>query len=773
MAPGTSVGGSAIAIERRRIRVRGIVQGVGFRPFVYRLAEEEQLAGWVLNDTLGVLAEVEGAPDNVRRFERRIKDDAPPMARVMSVEGESVAPTGERGFAIRRSESTDAKTTLVSPDVATCGDCLRELFDPRDRRYRYPFINCTNCGPRFTIIRDVPYDRPKTTMSAFAMCEECRREYEDPRDRRFHAQPDACAKCGPRAWLADAKGAELAGEDVFRHAAKLLREGACVAVKGLGGFHLACDATSEAAVARMRRRKSREEKPFAAMARDLDVARRLAGLSDEDARLLESPERPIVLLARRADSPLAASVAPRSKYVGVMLPYTPVHHLLLAEGLDVLVMTSGNVSDEPIARTNEEAVARLGGIADYFLMHDREIYASCDDSVVRRDAGGLRMMRRSRGYVPGPVPLEDGPVILAVGAELKSAVAITRGSFCYLSRHVGDVKNVETNEYFERTVEHLATILAVTPEIVAHDPHPDYHSTRYAIEVAKKIGAKLVAVQHHHAHVAGGMAEHGLEGKVIGVALDGTGYGTDGRIWGGEFLVADRVSFARAGHFEYLPLPGGDRAVKEPWRTAFSALVRAFGDDWRTLDVGIVARRDRQELEVVARMIARGVNSPLSSGAGRVFDAVSALVGVCDLETYEGQPAIELEAAAEEGIDHAYPVDVAREEKSLVVGFAPTYRAIVADLRAKAPVGVISARFHNAVVAAVVDVVIRISRETSLKRVCLSGGVFQNRYLSDRVAPRLRALGLEVYEPSVIPPNDGGIALGQAAVARALSSTLL
>jgi hydrogenase maturation protein HypF len=751
---------------RRRIRVRGIVQGVGFRPFVFRLAEEESLAGWVLNDSLGVLTEVEGSPANVARFETRLRTDAPPLARVDAVEGETLEPTGETGFTIRMSERSDSRTTLISPDVATCADCLREIFDPADRRYRYPFTNCTNCGPRYTIIRDIPYDRPNTTMAPFVMCPKCLHEYEDPRDRRFHAQPNACPVCGPKVTLVDREGREIPCDDAIRRAAELIHEGKIVAVKGLGGFHLACDATNEAAVAEMRRRKLREEKPFAIMAPTMDAVGGFAEVRPEDARVLESLERPIVLLPKKRPNRIAEAVAPRSQYLGVMLPYTPLHHLLLSERFEALVMTSGNSSDVPITKDNDEALRLLGGIADFFLLHNREIHVSCDDSVVRADARGLRQMRRSRGYVPVPMPLADGPVILAVGAELKNTIALTRGPMVFLSQHVGDIKNVETHEFFIERVEHLQRILDVKPEIVAHDMHPDYLSTRYALSLAAK---RTVAVQHHHAHVASCMAEHRLNEKVIGVALDGTGYGDDGKTWGGEFLVADFMGYDRVGQFEYLPLPGGDRAVKEPWRTAFAALVKTYPDDWKQLDIAFIRAHNEKDLDILAQMIAKGLNCPLSSGAGRVFDAVSALTGVCERETYEGQPAIELEAAAATGVDESYDYKLGREDGRVVVQWAETWHGIVDDLRRDVEPGVISAKFHNTVVEVVVDLVPMISRATGIRKVCLSGGVFQNRYLSDRVPPRLERLGVEVFEQSIAPANDGGICLGQAAIARARS----
>jgi hydrogenase maturation protein HypF len=753
--------------ERRRIRVRGIVQGVGFRPFVFRLAEEEGVSGWVLNDSLGVMTEAEAARRALDRFERRLSEDAPPLARVSSIESESIPPTSESGFVIRPSEGTPGRTALISPDVATCADCLHELLDPNDRRYRYPFINCTNCGPRYTIIRDVPYDRPRTTMASFTMCPECQREYDNPRDRRFHAQPNACAKCGPRLTLLDSRGTVLQTNDPVRGAARFLKEGKIVAVKGLGGFHLASDATSDEAVSRMRLRKTREEKPFAIMSGSVRTMERFAEVGPRERRLLESPERPIVLLPRKEPSGIAASVAPHSRYFGVMLPYTPLHHLLLEEGFDALVMTSGNVADEPICKDNDEALAKLGDIADCFLVHDREIHVTSDDSVVRADARGLRTMRRSRGYVPVPVPIDEGPVILAVGAELRNTVALTRGPSVFLSQHVGDIRNVETHEFFLRTVEHLKRILDVEPEIVAHDMHPDYLSTRFALALER---VERVSVQHHHAHIACCMLEHGLRGRTIGAVLDGTGYGPDGRTWGGEFLDADLAEFERVGQFEYLPLPGGDRAVVEPWRTGFAALVLSTGGDWRKLDIEFLERHDVRDFETLARMMERGVNCPLSSGAGRVFDAVSALVGVCERATYEGQPAIELEAIAATGVEDSYPFDVRVEDGRWVVHFAETYRAVVDDVRRAVQAGVISARFHNTIVEVVVHLVGRTAGKTGLDRVCLSGGVFQNRYLCDRVVGRLESLGLKTYEQSAVPANDGGIALGQAAVARARKS---
>ena len=604
---------------------------MGFGPFVYRLASELDLAGFVLNDERGVLVEVEGRDGAVDGFLRRLAEEAPPLASVEAVRPRDVAPAGERGFRILASPHGGEPEALVSPDTATCADCLRELFDPADRRYRYPFVNCTNCGPRFTIVRGVPYDRPLTTMAGFEMCPRCAAEYEDPADRRFHAQPNACPECGPTPALGD-----LRGDAALRAAVAALREGAVVAVKGIGGYHLACLAAREPAVAALRARKHREDKPFAVMVRDVAAARALVALTDEEAALLAGRDRPIVLAPRRSDAPVAASVAPRSADLGVLLPYSPLHHLLLADAGEPLVMTSGNVSDEPIAHEDEDALARLAGIADLVLCHDRPIHTRTDDSVLRAvPRRRPLLLRRSRGFVPDSLPLPgDGRPLLACGAELKSTFCVAKGARAWVSHHIGDLKSYEVLQAYEAGIEHFERLFAVVPEVVAHDEHPDYLSTRYALA---RGGVETVAVQHHHAHLAACLAEHGETGRAAGAIYDGSGYGRDGSVWGGEILVGDLRDFERAAHLWPVRLPGGDAAVRQPWRMAVAWLLEAGWD-------GPLPGPDADQ---VAELVRTGLSSPWTTSMGRLFDAVAALCGLRDEVTYEGQAAIELEAIAD------------------------------------------------------------------------------------------------------------------------------
>jgi hydrogenase maturation protein HypF len=745
---------SVAARSRVRSRVEGTVQGVGFRPFVYRLARELGLDGWVLNDELGVLLEVEGESTVVDRFLERLAAEAPPLATVERVTPEAVPPIGESGFRIVESERRGEPEALVSPDSATCEDCLRELFDPADRRHRYPFINCTNCGPRFTIVRGVPYDRPLTTMAGFRMCAACRAEYEDPADRRFHAQPNACPECGPSLSLIGADGG-----DPLRVTARALREGAVVAVKGLGGYHLACCADDERAVAGLRARKHREDKPFALMAPSLEAARTLVELGPAEEGLLTGRERPIVIARRRPGVPVAASVAPRSRDLGVMLPYSPLHHLLLADAGTTLVMTSGNVSDEPIAYVDDEAARRLSGIADLFLVHDRPIHMRTDDSVVRSRAGGAPLvMRRSRGYVPASVHLPvEGPPLLACGAELKSTFCLAKGLRAWVGHHIGDLRNWETLRSFREGVEHFERLFAVAPEVVARDLHPDYLSTAYALE---REGVELVAVQHHHAHLAACLAEHGERGPAVGAIYDGTGYGLDGAVWGGEVLVGDLAGFERAGHLRPVPLPGGDRAVREPWRMACAWLSEALGEPAPPA-LGV----DPGRWSAVAELARRGgAAAPPTTSVGRLFDAVSALCGLRSEVSYEGQAAAELEGAADPRKRGAYPLPVTG---GMVLDPRETVLACRSDLERGQPVAAVAARFHNAVAAATAEACAAVAEASGLGAVVLSGGVFQNRLLLERTQELLRATGLRVLVPERLPPNDGGVSYGQAAVAAA------
>jgi hydrogenase maturation protein HypF len=761
---------------RAQVVVRGIVQGVGFRPFVYRLAREHRLAGWVLNSTQGVVIEIEGERGRIDRFLAGLTASPPPQALIERVETNLLPPIGYSSFVIEASREGD-EFVLISPDICICADCLRELRDRQDRRHAYPFINCTNCGPRFTIISDIPYDRPKTTMRPFAMCPLCDREYHDPGDRRFHAQPNACPVCGPQVELVgngDRLGETTPQAEAIDTARRLLAEGEIVAVKGLGGFHLACDATNPRAVATLRERKRRVDKPFAVMSLDVETIRRYCQVSEGEAQLLQVPARPIVLLRRRSDSPIAREVAPGNNYTGVMLPYTPLHYLLLEgtgrNGTEVhpaLVMTSGNLSEEPIATGNEEALDRLGSLADYFLLHDRDIYVRCDDSVTRLFRGREAIMRRSRGYAPFPVRLNlELEEVLACGAELKNTFCLTKGTYAFLSQHIGDMENYETYESYRSAVEHFRRLFRVEPRAVAHDLHPNYLATRYALELAEAEGLRKVGVQHHHAHVVSCMAENGVSDKVIGVAFDGTGYGTDGHIWGGEFLLADYRRFRRLAHFKYVPLPGGEAAIRRPYRMAVSHLLSAFGEEALDLPLELWSRVHPAELALMRRMMAARVNCPLTSSCGRLFDAVSALLGVRGVVNYEGQAAIELEMLAAEGVDEAYDWDRS-SAYPMIIDPAPLLRGVVSDLMRGVDTGVISAKFHNTIAVIIAAVSEAARQRTGVGKVALSGGVFQNVYLLGRTLDELERRGLETLIHHQVPANDGGIALGQAVIASA------
>jgi hydrogenase maturation protein HypF len=735
---------------RLRIQLRGIVQGVGFRPFVHRLAEERQLGGWVLNSSAGLVTEVEGPRAALESFVEAVRHEPPPLAWIQEIQVSEVEALGETGFVIRQSVASTGEFALVSPDVATCADCVADFTGAANRRYGYAFTNCTNCGPRYTIIRDIPYDRPKTTMAAFRMCAACQAEYEDPRNRRFHAQPNACAACGPRL------------SAPVEEARRRLADGEVLAIKGLGGFHLACDAGNQEAVERLRARKRKSDKPFAVMVRDLAAAAALCHVSEAEQESLAGTRSPIVILRRIESAALVHAIAPGNRTLGVMLPYTPLHHLLFVDApYDALVMTSGNLSEEPIVVSNDEACRRLSQTADWFLTHDRDIYMRTDDSVVRVFEGRELVMRRSRGYAPQTLDLgREVPELLACGGELKNAFCLTKGRHAILSQHIGDLENYETLEFFEETLRNLKKLFRVEPRAVAHDLHPQYLSTKYALE---RTGLPAVGVQHHHAHIASCMTEHSLAGEVIGVAFDGTGYGTDGAIWGGEFLVAGYASFARRAHLRYVPLAGGDAAVRENWRAALGYLTDTLGAGASIEGVA------EERVRVVRRMIATGLNTVPTSSCGRLFDAVSAIIGLRREVTFEGQAAIELETIAESGERGRY--DFAIEgDGPWQIDFRPFIREILRD-PASAPVK--AAKFHNTLAEATVEVCLRISRETALRRVCLSGGTFQNMRLLGATVAALRSNGLEVYLHAQVPPNDGGIALGQAAIAAAEGNTNL
>jgi hydrogenase maturation protein HypF len=747
---------------RYRITVRSTVQGVGFRPFVYQLAARYQLAGWVCNTGGGVLIEVEGEEEKLCRFVQSIKTEAPALAVVSDVQAAVVPTQGDAEFVIRRSVEEQEVQPIVPPDVAMCPECTADVLTPGNRRHRYPFTNCTNCGPRFTIIRRIPYDRPNTTMKRFRMCPECQAEYDDPANRRFHAQPNACPACGPHLALDGRKYAD--DSEAISLAARLLREGKVLAIKGLGGYHLACDARNTEAVDTLRERKGRAGKPFALMCADLDEVRRICRVEDESERLLLSFERPIVLLPARSDGGVSPLVAPGIGTLGVMLPYTPLHHLLLAESPPSLVMTSGNLTEEPIIHRDEDALERLGPIADHILSHDRPIHMACDDSVARVQSDSPMILRRARGYVPRPIELDiEMPPILACGGDLKSTFCLTKGRLALLSQHLGDLDNVPTLEHYRRVIEHFCRFFAVQPEIVAHDLHPDYRSTSFALstDVPRRVG-----VQHHHAHIASCMAENRLEGAVICVAFDGTGYGTDGRIWGGEFLVADYDYFQRAAHLAYVPLPGGEAAIRRPARMALAYLLRAFGPAGESLGLQVMPSLSAAEGYAVRTQIEKELNSPLTSSMGRLFDAASALLGVCTEVRYEGQAAIELEARACESAERAYAYHICKNGSGAYeIDVAPTIREIVEDLKAGISVGLIASTFHATIADMIAAVCAKLREDTGLSRVALSGGVFQNVLLLEQAVERLESAGFEVFRQSVVPCNDGGISLGQAVIA--------
>jgi hydrogenase maturation protein HypF len=759
-------------MRRVRFEVKGAVQGVGFRPWVFRIAEGLGLAGWVRNDITGVFVELEGEDGALAAFRHALKSAPPPLARIREVLESSTTLTKERGFRILPSEPGGARSVLVLPDVATCPACLAEVLDPKDRRHLYPFANCTDCGPRFTIVTDLPYDRPATTMAAFALCAACRAEYEDPRDRRFHAQPIACPACGPQleAWTPD--GEVLARRhEALLAAAGALRRGAVVAVKGLGGFHLMCDARNEDAVADLRRRKSREEKPLALMVRDVAMGLTLVEIPSEAEALLSGPEAPIVLLNRRAGAPVASNIAPGRPELGLMLPATPLHHLLLRETGFPVVATSGNRSDEPICTDEREALVRLAGMADLFLVHDRPIARHVDDSVARVFAGAPRLLRRARGWAPLPVPVRaELPVILGVGAHMKTAVALSVGRQVFLSQHVGDLETPEALEAFTRVVADFEKLWGARPAAVAHDLHPGYASTAFARTFAHERGIPAIPVQHHHAHLAACLAENEVDGPALGVTWDGTGLGTDGTIWGGEFLLGDASGFTRVAHLRPFRLPGGDAAVREPRRTALAVLFEMFGERaFAREDLECVRSFSPGERTVLARMISSGLNAPVTTSAGRLFDALASLLGIAQKSSFEGQSAMALEAAAFEARGEAESGAHLPDPLRLVV--APDGPAVLdweplfLTLLRKSSLGIspllLAFQFH----AALADGILAAALHAGARRVALTGGCFQNSLLTELAVARLEAAGFEVLLHGAVPPNDGGLGVGQILVA--------
>ena len=778
-------------LRRASISVRGIVQGVGFRPFVYGLAVKHNLKGWVCNTSEDVKIEVEGKPEAIRQFEHELQTQAPPLAYIENIAVGNHRPVGYQNFEIRKSQAQKGKYQLVSPDVATCQACLDEVMDPEDRRYRYPFTNCTNCGPRFTIIEGMPYDRPKTTMRYFQMCPQCQAEYDNPLNRRFHAQPNACPKCGPQVELVDNQGNLVNESKPIAAASQLLKDGKILAVKGLGGFLLACDATNGSAVMTLRQRKNRPSKPFAIMVATIDEARKHCYVLPEEEKLLTSPQSPIVLMTWKAGSSVSREVAPNLWFLGIMLPYTPLHHILLRDVGLPLVMTSGNLSEEPIARDNDEALKRLSGIADYFLIHNRDIYSRYDDSVAMVERDTSQLLRRARSYAPYPIRLPfKARQVLGCGAEDKNTFCLTKDNYAFVSQHIGDMENMETLEHFGNTISLYKRLFHIEPEIIACDLHPDYLSTKYAQELAAT-GTKLVPVQHHHAHIASCLADNGLEGPVIGVTFDGTGMGADGKIWGGEFLVADYHNFRRVGHLEYLPLPGGDAAIKKPYRTAIGYILALLGEDalnaviptlnqvkGRQSQLGSIWRVSGFEMDIIKRQIEKKINSPVTSSMGRLFDAISALLGIRGEIDYEGQAAVELEMAAYSAViargvsdevinsgQESYPYVIVEDEGMRIIRLKDLLAAVMEDLQHGVPTGRISVEFHNTVARMINEMCRLIADETGVAQVALSGGVFQNRLLLREAVSLLEGSGLQVLTHRQVPCNDGDVSLGQAVIA--------
>ncbi len=769
-----------------RILINGIVQGVGFRPFIYSLAIRYQLAGWVRNTSGGVEIEVSGPPEQLNKFISSIKEEAPPLARIESIQQEPIQVDGYKDFQIQRSHAVEGDYQPISPDVSICEDCLREMLTPTDFRYRYPFINCTNCGPRFTIIKDIPYDRSKTTMAVFDLCPKCKDEYQDPQNRRFHAQPVACPECGPAIWLEKAgqsNAKHISGDQALLTTQELLSKGKIAAIKGLGGFHLACDAQNPDALARLRKRKNRPAKPLAVMMPDLETIRMYCRLSEEEAIILSSPRRPILLLEKNPDQPLPDSIAPGQTTLGVMLPYTPLHYLLFTDQdqfphapYQVLVMTSANFRGNPILTNNDQVRQQLEEIADFYLFHNREIHIHCDDSVIRvahlqdHETPQSFPIRRSRGYAPQPLITSlNGPSVLAVGAELKNTFCHTKENNAFLSQHLGDLKNYQTLTSFEESIRHFERLFRIQPSLIIHDLHPDYLSTSYALERADKENIPTLAVQHHHAHIASCLADNNDPGDepVIGMAFDGIGYGHDGKVWGGEILVADYHSYQRIGHLAYFPLPGGDLAIREPWRIGLG-LLNHLGIPWDP-DIPAVAYAQSLEevipgvkpIEVLQQQLISQTNTPMTSSLGRLFDAAAALLGVRYIISYEGQAAIELEALADPTETGTYPLEISPEN---TVQLSSLIFSLLSDLHKGDPIPTISARFHNTLAALVLEFALRAKQSHSLNRVALSGGVWQNMSLLTQTTHILSRAGFQVLTHHHIPTNDGGISLGQAVV---------
>jgi hydrogenase maturation protein HypF len=759
-----------------RLEINGIVQGVGFRPFLFQLAAKYNLFGEVSNTSHGVVVIVQGEEDKIKAFSDNIQKQKPLLSSISDIQSKEISKSGYTSFTIQKSKSSNDRSTLISPDVSICKDCLKELNDPDDRRYEYPFINCTNCGPRFTIIEDIPYDRPKTSMKHFPMCEDCQKEYYNPLDRRFHAQPNACALCGPHVILVNSLSKNICteNENPIDKAAILLKQGKILAVKGLGGFHLAVDASNNEAVLKLRKQKVRPDKPFALMAQSVEAIKKFVHVNETEKKLLESFNRPIVLLTKKniQNLDLAFNIAPNNICLGIMLPYTPLHYILLKKGPEVLVMTSGNRSDEPLSIDNDDAVDAFGHIADYFLIHNRDIYFRADDSIIQIKKDKTRFLRRSRGYAPLPIYLgKSFPKTLATGGGLKSTVCLTKDNQAFLSQHIGDLNNFKTFTYFKNSIEHIKKIMDIKPEIITHDMHPGYMSTDYAKECAlDQKGIKIYAVQHHHAHAVSCMVENKIDHEVIALTLDGTGFGTDGKIWGGEILTCDYTSFKRQAYLEYIAMPGSEAAVLEPWRMAVAYLDKTFGNKMFDLNIALIKNHPKDKLEFLQQMVQKGLNSPLTSSAGRLFDGVASILGIRDKISFESQAAMELEAVSKRELKcKAYPFSFKEdcENKTFEIKLSPLIKEIIHDIGERKHLSDISARFHRTFVDMFVKGVLKTRQNTGLNDVVLSGGVFNNSLVFDNIFKDLENNDLKVYTHTKVPAGDGGISLGQAVIAGA------
>jgi hydrogenase maturation protein HypF len=750
-------------VIRKKLAVKGTVQGVGFRPFIYRIAAEGNLAGFVGNTTSGVIIEAEGTEADVREFIGKINSDGPPNAQILALEEYDIAPKGGKEFSIISSHGNGELSIMVAPDTAVCPECLREILEPSDRRFRYPFNSCVNCGPRYTIVHDIPFDRETTSMNVFPMCEACSSEYRDPRSRRFHSQTNSCRECGPHVWLTDNRGNKISCDDPIQAAAEFLKQGKIVALRGLGGFHLAVNAEDDAAVRLLRERKKRPSKPFAIMSATVEKVESYAFVTPQEKELLTSRLAPIVILKKREPNRIAESVAPGNSTLGVMVAYTPLHYLLLNGNFRALVMTSGNLSEEPIIYSIDAAMEKLADIADFFLLHNREIIRRCDDSIVKFAGGNNILMRRARGYVPRPIVLERQlKPICAYGAHLKNTICVTKNNHAYVSRYIGDLDNLESVEYLEETVAEMERLLSVHPKIIVCDMHPDYASTKLAHE---RVGLCLEEIQHHHAHVISCAAENGVYEKVIGVAFDGSGLGDDGAIWGSEFMAADASEYHRLAHLKYFPMPGGEAVIREPYRMAVSYLYGIMGNDIRHLPLKLIEDVGVENLSTLLNMIRRNENSPPTSGMGRLFDAVAAILGLCTTATFEGEGPILMESLLQEDIENSYEFSYENSSGCMIINPAPVLADILADMRDGMSAGGISAKFHNAVVKMVVDVCAQLRQMTGLNTVALSGGVFQNGYLVRQLTRRLPQIGFSVLTHKSLSPNDECISFGQAIIA--------